>query len=265
MRWVKGIAVGALVLLGFLLAGLFGIIGFDAAFGEQSDQYSNVTYEAEDGTTLHGYLATPEDPGPHPGVLMIHEWWGLTEEITVLADELAAEGYVVLAADAYRTEVTDLVPRALWLRLTTPTEQIHGDLDDALAYLMAREDVDPERTATLGFCFGGEQSLQLALRHPEQLETSIIYYGSLVTDAELLRPLTGGPEILGIFGAEDRQIPVSEVEAFEAALNQLEIPNRVIIYEGVGHAFLNAENFDGSGAPGEAWQVTLEFLAETLR
>ncbi|MBE2223341.1 MAG: dienelactone hydrolase family protein, partial [Anaerolineae bacterium] len=88
-----------------------GIIIFDSLFGTNTAEFTNVTYTDQDGTELIGYLAQPEGEGPFPGVLLIHEWWGLNEGMTILADALAAEGYVVLAPDAYRGNVTAAFPR----------------------------------------------------------------------------------------------------------------------------------------------------------
>jgi carboxymethylenebutenolidase len=255
-------------LLGLLLLILIlfsGIILFDAAFGSETAELTNITYSGEDGQELIGYLSQPDGPGPHPAVLLIHEWWGLNEGITILADALAAEGYVVLAPDAYRGRVTAQFPRALWLRLTTPEEQVFADVDAALAYLMSMENVDTTRLASMGFCFGGGHSLQLGMRQSENLALTIIYYGAVVTDPDLLRPLTDGQPVLGVFGEEDQSIPVADVLEFEAALNTLAIPNEITIYEGVGHAFLTEENYDQPGAAMDAWQQTLRFLAENLQ
>ena len=116
----------------------------------------------------------------------------------------------------------------------------------------------------MGFCFGGGHSLQLGMRQSENLALTILYYGAVVTDPELLRPLTDGQPVLGIFGEEDQSIAVADVLEFEAALNSLDIPNEIAIYEGVGHAFLSEENYNQPGAAMEAWQQTLRFLAENF-
>ncbi|MEZ4832047.1 MAG: dienelactone hydrolase family protein [Caldilineaceae bacterium] len=83
-------------------------------------------------------------------------------------------------------------------------------------------------------------------------------------DPAQLAALADAQPVLGIFGAEDQQIPISEVTAFEEALNQAGIENTVTIYDGVGHAFLTAENYDGPGAGGKAWQQLLAFLGENV-
>ena len=127
----------------------------------------------------------------------------VNEGITILADALADQGYVVLAADAYRGEVTDQIARALYLRLNTSEEQVHSDLDVALDYLYSHERVDADKIATMGFCFGGGHSLQLGLRQSEKLAVTVMYYGAVVTDPNLLRPLVEAAPVLGIFAEDD--------------------------------------------------------------
>ncbi len=265
MKWLRRIFWGFTAVLLIIILGSGGIILYEGWFGEPSTQWTNVTYTDADGTELHGYLAQPSETGVYPAVLLIHEWWGFNEGMTVLADALAAEGYVVLAADAYRGEVTSQVPRALYLRLSTPEAQVFNDVDAALAYLMAQDSVDTDKIASMGFCFGGGHSLQLGMRQSENLALTILYYGTVVTNPELLRPLIDNQPVLGLFGEDDTSIPTADVLEFEAALNSLDIPNQVTIYPGVGHAFLNEDNYNEPGAAGDAWQETLEFLADNLK
>ncbi|MEM7333630.1 MAG: dienelactone hydrolase family protein [Chloroflexota bacterium] len=265
MKWIKRIVLGLVGLIGLFILTLAGFIIFDTLFGQSSTELTNVAYTDSEGTELYGYLAKPEGEGPFPAVLMIHEWWGLNEGIIVLADALAEEGYIVLAADAYRGRLTSQIPRALWMRLTTPEEQVFGDLDVALEYLQSLPEADAERTATMGFCFGGEHSLQLGLRQSERLAMTIMYYGAVETNPELLRPLIDNQPVLGIFAEEDQQIFVDEVLEFEAALNSLNITNQITIYPDVGHAFINEENFNQPGTAGDAWQEAIEFLEDNLQ
>ena len=264
MKWLKRIIKWFLLLIVLFVVLLAGRILFDSIFGMKTADFTNITYTAPDGTELLGYLAEPEGDGDHPAVLLIHEWWGLNEGIPILADALAEEGYVVFAPDAYRGRVTSSIARALYLRLGTPEEQVFADVDAALGYLMSLDNVDTNRIASMGFCFGGGHSLQLGMRESENLALTIIYYGAVVTEPDLLRPLTDGQPVLGIFGADDQSIPTADVLEFEAALNTLEIPNQITIYPDVGHAFLNEDNFEEAGAAGEAWQQTLEFSEEEL-
>ena len=262
--WLKRILLALLALL-LLLIGLFaGAVIFDTLFGSDTADFANVEYEKKGGEKLYGYLARPEGDGPHPGILLIHEWWGMNEGITILADALAEEGYVVFAPDGYGGNVTSTLPRALWLRITTPTEQVEADIDSGLAYLRGLNGVDTERVASMGFCFGGGHSLQLGLRQSENLALTIMYYGAVVTNPDLLRPLTEAQPVLGIFAEEDNTIFSDEVLEFEAALNSLEIENEITIYPGVGHAFVTEENYDQPGPAGDAWAQTIAFLEKNL-
>ena len=264
-KWFKRIITGLLVIVGVLIVVIAGSIIYDTAFGLDIADYVNTEYSNVQGETLQGYLAMPEGEGPHPAVLLIHEWWGLNDGITTLADALAEEGYVVFAPDAYRGEVTTIIPRAFWMISTTPNEQIFADVDSGLAYLRGLENVDPDRVASMGFCFGGGHSLQLGLRQSENLAVTILYYGALVTEPELLRSLVGSQPVLGIFAEEDQMIFPEDVLEFEAALNSLDIENEITIYEGVPHGFVQGDNFDQPGASMDAWQQAVAFLDKNLK
>ncbi|MFN2116062.1 MAG: dienelactone hydrolase family protein [Candidatus Promineifilaceae bacterium] len=264
-KWIKRIVLAILAILLLVVLLFAGTIIFGSLFGSDTADYANVTYTDAAGQELLGYLAEPDGPGPHPAILLIHEWWGLNEGMTILANALAEEGYVVFAPDGYRGNVTSAIPRALWLRITTPTDQVERDMDSALVYLRSLENVDTEHVASMGFCFGGGHSLQLGLRQSENLALTIIYYGAVVTDPNLLAPLTDGQPVLGIFAEKDNTIFPEEVIEFEAALNSLDIENEITIYPGVGHAFVNEDNYNEPGPAGDAWNQTLQFLEENLR
>lgn len=263
-KWIKRILLGLLALVVITVLAVAVIFAFDALFGPKTTDVANTTYTDGSGNELLGYLAKPEGEGPHPAVLMIHEWWGLDEGITELAEALAKEGYVVFAPDAYRGKVTSVVPRALYLRLSTPQEQISADLDAALDYLLSLPGVDPARVATLGYCFGGGQSLLLSLANPDQVPVTVLYYGDVVTDPAELAKLANSDGVLGIFGEEDAQIPVENALAFRAALEAAGIPHEVTVYPGVGHAFITEDNYDDPGPAGEAWQQAVNFLDQRL-
>ncbi|MDK1117560.1 MAG: dienelactone hydrolase family protein [Anaerolineae bacterium] len=254
-----------LIVIAIFIIYLVGINFWEANFAEKSTSLTNVTYAADDGTQLIGYLAKPKEPGPHPGILLIHEWWGLNEGITILADALSKQGYIVLAADAYRGQVTDKIPRTITLIRTTPEEQIFSDLDAGLSYLYNLVEVDTSRIATMGFCFGGGHSLQLGLRESERISNTILFYGAVVTNPELLRPLINSSGVLGIFAEDDQSIFPGDVLEFEAALDSLNIPNEITIYDGVGHGFVDEENYNQPGTAMDAWQQMLVYLESNLK
>ena len=213
-----------------------------------------------------GYLVYPVlDPNNNtqklPAVVMIHEWWGLNDNIKDMANMLAKEGYVVLAVDLYGEVATD-PGRAMELSSSVRNnpEEAVANMQGAVNYLGSLENVNSSRIASLGWCFGGGQSLQLAFNSEEHpLAATVIYYGNLVNDTESLSKIKW--PVLGIFGDQDQSIPVDSVMQFEQALNEIGITNEIYIYPGVGHAFANpsGDNY----APKEtadAWKKTLVFL-----
>jgi carboxymethylenebutenolidase len=197
-----------------------------------------------------------------PAVVMIHEWWGLNDNIKDMADELASEGYVVLAADLYNGEVATTPDKAMQLVGTVREnpEQAISNLQSAVQYLASLPNVNSSRIASLGWCFGGGQSLQLALNSEQNpLAATLIYYGNLVNDTNELSKINW--PVLGIFGNQDQSIPVESVNAFEQALNEIGITNEIYIYPGVGHAFANPSGDNYAPAEtADAWEKTLAFL-----
>src|SRR5919106_1501917 len=189
-----------------------------------------------------------------PAVVMIHEWWGLNDNIKDMANELAAE--------LYNGEVATTPDKAMQLVGTVREnpEQAISNLQSAVQYLASLPNVNSSRIASLGWCFGGGQSLQLALNSEQNpLAATVIYYGNLVNDTNELSKINW--PVLGIFGDQDQSIPVESVNVFEQALNETGITNEIYIYPGVGHAFANpsGDNY----APEEtadAWEKTLAFL-----
>jgi carboxymethylenebutenolidase len=233
--------------------------------GSAVSRLANRTYTADDGTELRAYLALPPGPGPFPGVLMIHEWWGLNADMTAKADSLSRLGFAVLAVDAYRGRSADTVPGAIVLVSTTPREKITADVDAGWRYLAGLPEVDPRRVGAVGFCFGGTQTMLLGTRNP-LLRATVIFYGSgPITQEDKLGRLGEGGPVLGIFGEKDGNIPLEKVRAFGQAMKARGIAHRITIYPGEGHAFVKAETLDRPGASCDAWEEMAGFLAEQLR
>lgn len=222
------------------------------------------------GNNSNGYLVYPElannTQQQLPAVIMIHEWWGLNEYIKNQADILAKEGYVVLAVDLYQGEVATSSDRSRELSSSVrnnPAPAI-DNLRSAVNYVKSLEIVDDSKVASLGWCFGGDWSLQLALNSSENpLAATIVYYGRTVTDTASLSSISW--PILGIFGDQDQAIPVESVKQFASALNASGITNEIYLYEGVGHAFANpsGDNY-ATKETADAWQKTIGFLGEYL-
>lgn len=227
-------------------------------FGQDLDLYVD---SQEITNEVQGFLAKPKKSGNYPGIVMIHEWWGLNENIKEMAKILAKEGYVVFAIDLYAGEVAADADKARELssNVRNNPEKAVQDMKKAVAYLKEQQQV--EKVASLGWCFGGQQSLQLALN--EKLDATVIYYGQLTDDKERLKNIQWS--ILGIFGEEDTSIPVTSVKDFETALNELGVENKIYIYPGVGHAFANPSgNNYAEKETIDAWEKTVMFLDEKL-
>ena len=210
---------------------------------------------------IQGYLAKPADEGQFPGVVMIHEWWGLNDNIKEMAEKLASHGYVVLAVDLYNGEVAITSDQARQLITSFDTNVGIENMNFAASYIQENHNV--QKLGSIGWCFGGGQSLNLALNN-QNMDATIIYYGSLITEQESLSNISW--PVLGIFAEFDKGIPVDSVNDFETFLDDLDIPNEIHIYPGVDHAFANpsGERF----APDEskdAWQKTIEFLELNLK
>lgn len=225
----------------------------------------SVTYATIDGHPIAGYLARPRgESGSLPGIVVIHEWWGLNDNIRAMAERLAGEGYAALAVDLYEGEAAESPERARELVGATleRASALQDNLNQAISYL--REDIGVSGVGTIGWCFGGGWSLNAALDNPERVDATVIYYGRLVTDPERLRALQ--TPILGIFGGEDTGIPVKTVREFESALARLDKPAEVHIYEGAHHAFANPSGtrYDAEAAE-DAWQKTIAFFQGRLR
>lgn len=265
MKILKRVLLGLLILLAGFVVFLAGSVLVDVAIGgNRLDRVTNTTLPgANGGPDVRAYVAKPEGRGPFPAVIMIHEFFGLNESIVSKADLLVKEGYLVVAPDTFRGSATSWIPRAIYQVITTKPENINADLDSVYAWLTSQPDVDPNRIATAGFCYGGRASLVYSL-HNDQLAATVIFYGSPETDPAVLKTLPG--PVLGIFGGADQSIPVEEVKAFDAALSQAGVPHEIKIYDGQPHAFVHdAQGIQAGGAQGEAWSQMLAFLDANLK
>ncbi|MCI0619546.1 dienelactone hydrolase family protein [Candidatus Wolfebacteria bacterium] len=218
---------------------------------------------------VKGYLArpanTPSDGEAYPALILIHEWWGLNDNIRSLADDFAEQGYVALAVDLYEGEIakTSEEAGALAGAVRDNVAPAFENLNAAVDYLSSLPYVDGERLASVGWCFGGGWAYEMA-RNNLGVDASVMYYGrfSLEDDLSMMRA-----DILGHFGEEDASIAVDDVRQFEAKLQTQGGDHAVFIYPNAGHAFANSDN---EGAYNEeaarlAWQRTMEFLIRELQ
>ena len=217
-----------------------------------------------DSPKTSGYLSLPEG-NIKGGVILIHEWNGLSQRIRETADAFAAEGYAALAADLYQGRMGQSRSENLALVRETQSdpELIIDNLNAAVTALKGRSGA--EKIATVGWCFGGGVALSYALGG-ETHEGTAIFYGRLVTDPDSLRAITH--EVYGTFAGLDRGPSVSDVNAFVGAMRQAGIENDVHIYDDVNHGFwLHVDRDpDRRLAPAaDAWQRLKHYLHRSLQ
>lgn len=227
-----------------------------------------------------GFLVHPEQ-GAHPGVVMIHDVWGLADHTRALAQRLAEAGYAVLAVDLYRREASvEISDPGVWMRGLSDV-QVVADLQLARDFLAGHSAVGGRAVGITGFCMGGLYVL-LAAAGVRDLGAAVSYYGLLSYEHGLLAPQEGGSRdptrkprspleaassvacpVLGLFGEDDSFVPVDDVRALGRALAASGQDHEVKIYSGAGHAFMNdtrPEMYRPEVA-GDAWERMLGWFA----
>ena len=212
------------------------------------------------------YVVPEETTDPLPAIVLIHEWWGLNDYIKDEAKKLSREGYAVFAIDLYDGEVASSSARAgeLTGAIRAKPAATVAKLRAALDFLQEQPEVQRDRLASLGWCFGGAMENLLVSSGEDRLKANVVYYGTPVTDNVAIARMT--KPMLGIWGRDDQSIPVEQVNAFEQALKDQGTPVEFHIYDGAGHAFANPTRGEGyrPDAAADAWQKTLEFLKKNL-
>ena len=231
------------------------VLGLATALTGQS-----VAYLDSDSKT-QCYLARPQNRSVRGGVLLIHEWDGLTLRIKEIADAFAEVGYIALAVDLYHGKVGKSRSEKLALVRATRAdpEGITRNLNAALQAVRADPAIKGS-IATIGWCFGGGIALNFAIEG-EDHEGTAVFYGRLLDDPELLKHIHH--EVYGTFAGLDRGPTVGEVDRFVAALRSAGVPNDVHVYDDVQHGFWLHVDRDPAAnrAPAQdAWQRLLAYL-----
>ena len=208
------------------------------------------------------YLSLPEGEGPHPGLVVIHEWWGLNQNIEYWSDRMAALGYAAVAVDLYGGKVATDPENAAKYMKDVVQKKANEIMTAAHTFLREDERVMAPKVGSIGWCFGGGQSLQLALADPE-LDAAVMYYGFPVNDPAQLKAIEA--DVLALFGGNDDFIPMEQIKGFEAALKKADVDYELHVYEGATHAFANPSNkhYDMENAS-DAFEKTKAFLATQL-
>lgn len=220
-----------------------------------------VSMTRPDGKKISAALALPQKT-PAGAVLMVHEWWGLNDQIKAVAAELAKEGYVALAIDLFDGQVAATPEAARAMTGAVKPADATATLTAWMGWLRAHKAANG-KLATLGWCFGGGWSLNASLAAPA--DGTVIYYGRVDKSEADLAALKG--PVLGHFAGKDKFITADGmVSNFVAALGRAGKENSVHIYPDADHAFANPTggNYNAEDAA-LAWQRTLAFLNTVIR
>jgi carboxymethylenebutenolidase len=212
-------------------------------------------------TTRSAYYARPEGTGPFPGVVVIHEAYGLNANIKDIARRFAREGYAALAVDLFAGRSRAVcMSRLMYGMLVTPLK--NGGLSElkaALDYLSAQPEVDGAHVGAIGFCMGGAFAIAWACTD-ERLKAIAPFYG---VNPRPLAAVARACPVVGSYPGSD--FSASHGRKLDAALEQYHIPHDIKVYPGAKHSFFNDQGraYDAA-ASADAWQRILAFFGERL-
>jgi len=224
-----------------------------------------VVYSTAAGQQIEGWLARPTNAtGELPALIVIHEWWGLNDNVRRAAERLAGEGYVTLAVDLHNGNTADTPKAAMKMGrvLSENKETALANLKDAIAYLQT--EVGATQIGVVGWCQGGSWSLQTALNFPADIDATVIYYGRVTDDQEALKVLD--MPVLGIFAGDDFIVPPQMAYSFATAMAKQKKDLEFYMYRDAAHAFSNPSGTEyNPEAAADAWQHTTAFLTRNLK
>lgn len=239
----------------------------------QAEIKSETVKYTVDGREFTGYIAYDDDTeGFRPGIIVVHEWWGHNDYARMRADLLAKNGYTAFALDMYGTGKLAEHPddaKAFMMESIETSERIVGRFEAALDILRAHPTVDPQKTAAIGYCFGGAVVLNMA-RAGANLDGVVSYHGNL---SSMVEP-TGNPiqtKVQVYTGGSDPFVPAEQVAGFEAEMAELGVDYDLVSYPWAVHSFTNPgadEKAAKFGLPlqydavadGDSWVGTLNFF-----
>jgi dienelactone hydrolase len=226
-------------------------------------------------TALQGYLAYDDAvKGKRPGVMIVHEWWGVNDYVKGRARQLADLGYVAFAADIYGKGVratTMQEAQQASAPFRTDRALLRARARAGLEVLRKHELVDPKRIAAIGYCFGGMTVLELA-RSGADVAGVVSFHGGLGTpnpeDAKNIKA-----KVLVLHGGDDPNVPPEQVLAFQDEMRKAKVDWQMVIYGGAVHSFTNpASGNDPSRgaaynekADRRSWEAMRVFFAEIFR
>jgi carboxymethylenebutenolidase len=223
----------------------------------------NTTFPSGGGTA-HGYLAVPET-GSGPGVVVVQEWWGLTDHIADVCDRLAREGFVALAPDLFGGKTTHDADEAGEMMTALPVDQAARDLGGAVDFLLQHEAVTSSAVGAVGFCMGGGFVLLLAAQQGVKVGAAVPYYGVGPAVPQTYAGLTAA--VQGHYGERDDFYPAEDARKQAEQIRTESGAEVEFFFYPAGHAFHNDTDLLGTYDAEQAqlaWSRTVDFLSARL-
>lgn len=192
------------------------------------------TFSAGDGRDVRAFLALPSGAGPHAGVVVLHEIFGLNSDMRRIAQRFADSGYAALAPDFFggRGPKALCVARAV-LSIRSGRGTAYEDVDAARRYLESLAEVDGSRLGIVGFCMGGGFALLAALQGPYRVAAP--FYGQVPKDAKYLEGIC---PVVGGYGGRDKMF-APQGARLKRHLEMLQVPHDVVVYPHAGHSYMS--------------------------
>lgn len=212
------------------------------------------------GETYHGYISRPAAGGP--GIVVIQEWWGLTDHIKDVCDRFAAEGFSAFAPDLYKGKKTTAPDEAGKLMMALNIAEAEKIMRGGVQALLNDESCISGTVGVIGFCMGGQLAMYAAATNPNQVSACVNFYG--------IHPNVKPPyaqmkaALLGLFAEKDSSVNAHAVENLRKELRAAGKAFEIHTYNNVGHAFFNDTRpgvYDATSAK-DAWQRTLTFFRQ---
>jgi len=208
-----------------------------------------------------GHLALPDGPGPHPGVVVIHEAYGLNDNIKDITRRFADNGYAALAVDLFtdRNRAICMARYMTGMLIGSVHRPGIDDLKSALTYLAAMREVDPHRVGAIGFCMGGGFAVAWACAD-DRLKAIAPFYASNPRPIEVVKRMC---PVVGSYPEKD--FTASAGRALDTALDKYAIDHDIKIYPGASHSFFNAQGraYNKSAAQ-DSWDRVMAFFGKHL-
>lgn len=224
------------------------------ALAEERKVFSNLVEYDVAGEKMEGFLAYPLEGANGAAVLIVPEWWGVNEYAKRRAIQLAELGYAAMAVDMYgKGKVTrDPEQAGKWAaEIRSRPDLLRQRFEAGLGLLRDLQNVDDDRVAAIGYCFGGSVCLDMA-RAGLPLQGVVSFHGSLKTRTPAEKGKTTA-RVLVLHGGDDPMVPPDEVAAFEREMKNADVKYRLVAYPGAVHSFTNPDA-DKAGIPGVAYQ-----------